>query len=209
MLYIIYYVSVTYTHMYICYIYYICTDVVIHLTTVTVWDIRDCLLNITTGLCVCVCMYNTLPQRGDGKPIFWATSTILSHSLSRLDGCYCFLFWELTIPKADEECKQTSLSLGPLHFSAVLVKQGLMELMLKGRGDCPWIWTTKSSSFSEGVETVPVCRGSENFLRLIGELLGQKTPSPGVSSFVASRWWVLIDVGVFILSEAARSFFFL
>lgn len=66
----------------------------------------------------------------------------------------------------------------------------------------------KGSSCSEGVKTVPACRGSENFLRLIGELLGRKTPSPGVSSFVASRWWVLIDVGVFILSEAAQSFFF-
>lgn len=159
------------------------------------------------SVCV-VCMYNTLPQRGDGKPIFWATSTILSHSLSRLEGCYYFLFWEFTIPKADAERKRMSLSLGPLHFSAVLVKQGLMELVLTGRGDCPWIWTRKGSSCSEGVKTVPACRGSENFLRLIGELLGRKTPSPGVSSFVASRWWVLIDVGVFILFEAAQSFFF-
>lgn len=66
----------------------------------------------------------------------------------------------------------------------------------------------KGSSGSEGVEAVPVlCRGSEKFLWQKGELLGWKTPPPGVSSFVASRWWLLIDVVVLTSSEAAQSFF--
>lgn len=157
------------------------------------------------GLCVCVCMYNTQPQRGDGKPAFWAISTILPHSLSRLEGRCCFLSWELTIPNGDAECKQMSLSLGPLHFSAVPVKQGLMELLLKGRGDSPW---SEQWRVAVAVREWRLCQCAWDMRIFCGrKLLGWKTPSPGVSSFVASRWWVLIDAGVLTSSEAAQSFF--
>lgn len=131
--YVIYYVSVTYMH--ICDIY----DRYSHMLFNNSYNLRNkgWLIIHHHWDCVCVCMYNTQPQRWDGKPTFWAISTILPHSLSRLEGRCCFLSWELTIPNGDAECKQMSLSLGPLHFSAVPVKQGLMELLLKGRGDCP------------------------------------------------------------------------